>query len=220
MKENYMLLTMNNVVKKIADKIILDDVSVSFEAGNIISIIGESGVGKSTFLRILSGLESINSGNITLDGILLRADKKSNEVGLVFQHFNLFSHLNVLENIVLPQVLVKKIDYDQAVFNAYDLLEKYHLINFKNSRIEQLSGGQKQRLAIARTEAMQPKIFCLDEPFSALDKKLVYELIDILNQLKNKGFIIILTTHNIEVLPHLQGITYVLEKGKVLYKKN
>lgn len=215
-----MLLTMNNVVKKIGEKIILDSLSIVFDSQKIIAITGPSGVGKSTLLRIISGLILIDSGEIIFDNYNKNLQKNSifngGQVGLVFQQFNLFSHWTVLENLVFPQVIVQKMEIFIATNAAEEILKKYHLLELKNQPIQKLSGGQKQRLAIARAIIMNPKVLCLDEPFSALDNALIAELVFILKKLKNEGYLIILTTHNLEVLSDLEAKVYLLENGSLL----
>ncbi len=178
----------------------LSDVNTSVERGEVVAIIGPSGSGKSTLLRTINGLESITDGHIYIDGIDL-TDKKTDmnalraDVGMVFQHFNLFQHKTSLENITLPQTLVRKRTKSEAEQIAMDLLRQLGLDHLANNYPSQLSGGQQQRIAIARALAMQPKLMLFDEATSALDPEMVGEVLDLIKGLATDGMTMCLVTH-------------------------
>ncbi len=168
--------------------------------GEIVVICGPSGSGKSTLIRCINGLEDIDEGEIIVDDIDIHASKKNlqeirSEVGMVFQHFNLFPHLTILENITLAPTLVKNIDKNEAKKVAMSLLEKVKLSNKANSYPSDLSGGQKQRVAIARSLAMKPKIILFDEPTSALDPETIGDVLSVMKDLAKENFTIVCVTH-------------------------
>jgi len=185
------MLEIKNLSKKINGKTILDDISLHVPRGQIAFLLGPSGVGKSTLLRILNNLEHFDSGSIFLDGNQLDLNNvnRDHTVGMVFQHFNLFDNLTVKENITLPleKILGKKKQEVDKI--AKELLKYYGLQGLENNHTSRLSGGQKQRLAIARTVAMKPKVICFDEPTSALDPLLTGFVSQIINQLAREGYI-------------------------------
>ncbi len=217
-----MRLIINNIVKKIENKVILKNLSFSFDFSKIIAITGPSGVGKSTFLRLVSGLITPDSGECFLydENINRQTPLNHRDVGLVFQQFHLFSHWTVLENLVFPQVLVKKKNIAVATKEAQAILERYHLAELKNQLVHKLSGGQKQRLAIGRAIMMNPKILCLDEPFSALDEGLVEHIVTILKQLRDEGYLVILTTHNLDVLVSLEAEVYCFDQEGIQKRRD
>ena len=168
--------------------------------GEIVVICGPSGSGKSTLIRCINGLEDIDEGEIIVDDIDIHASKKNlqeirSEVGMVFQHFNLFPHLTILENITLAPTLVKNIDKNEAKKVAMSLLEKVKLSNKANAYPSDLSGGQKQRVAIARSLAMKPKIILFDEPTSALDPETIGDVLSVMKDLAKENFTIVCVTH-------------------------
>jgi len=180
---------------------ILDNFSLNAEEGEIVSIIGPSGVGKSTLLRCINGLEKTDSGEIIINNskIKNKISKQSNlDVGLVFQDYNLFPQYSVIENITLTLTKVLKIKKQEAIEKAKELLLQMDLLDKIDSYPYELSGGEKQRLAIARTLATNPKIICFDEPTSALDPKLVKQVFKIIKKLANKGKAILIVTHDIK----------------------
>ena len=190
------MLNIKNLVKKFYEKVIIDDVSLTVQPGEIVVLLGGSGVGKSTVLRILSNLEQANSGQIELDDQLLDFKK----VGMVFQDFNLFTNLTVLENLMYPLIHVAKVDKELAQKHALEILAKFNIDHKANVYPSSLSGGQKQRVAIARALCMQPRIVCLDEPTSALDPMLTADVAQIIQSLAAQGIIIIIATHDIGLL--------------------
>jgi len=180
---------------------ILDKFSLDVEEGEIASIIGPSGIGKSTLLRCINGLEKIDSGEIIINNskIKNKISKQINlDVGLVFQDYNLFPQYSVIENITLTLTKVLKIKKQEAIEKAKELLLQMDLLDKIDSYPYELSGGEKQRLAIARTLATNPKIICFDEPTSALDPKLVKQVFKIIKKLANKGKAILIVTHDIK----------------------
>ncbi len=177
----------------------LKNVSASIREGEVVVIVGPSGSGKSTFLRTLNQLEVINDGEIVVDGISLTTPGDVNalreEVGMVFQSFNLFAHLNVLDNICLAPMKVRKLSRADAEVRAKELLKRVGLSDKADSLPSQLSGGQQQRVAIARALAMQPKIMLFDEPTSALDPEMVGEVLDVMKSLAHHGMTMVVVTH-------------------------
>jgi len=178
----------------------LNGVSLTIEKGKVVVIIGPSGSGKSTLLRCINHLEVETSGEVWVDGEqLTNNQEKLNairaEIGMVFQHFNLFPHLTVLENITLAQRVVRKITKSEAVANAQKQLERVGILDKANVYPTQLSGGQQQRVAIARALAMNPKIMLFDEPTSALDPEMIKEVLDVMLDLAKSGMTMVVVTH-------------------------
>ena len=189
-----------NLMKKYGENVILKDISLSITPGEAVSIIGPSGSGKSTLLRCINGLEVISGGHIYIDDMdiadpNLNIDKLRERVGMVFQSFNLFPHLTVLENITLAPVTLKKITKQKALEKAEELLKKVGLSDKGSVYPSSLSGGQKQRVAIARAMAMEPEAILFDEPTSALDPEMVGEVLQVMKSLANEGMTMIVVTH-------------------------
>jgi ABC-type polar amino acid transport system ATPase subunit len=207
-----MQLTIKNIQKSIENLSILKDFSLSISSGEIAILLGKSGAGKSTILRILNNLEIADSGKIALNN----APIKKNEIGFVFQNFNLFSNLSVIENITLALVQVKNIKKEEAFAMGCDILKKYHLLDKKDSSVQSLSGGQKQRIAIIRTLVMQPKIICFDEPISSLDPYSTNEILSFIRELQREDYIILMTTHNVSILNQLDCIIHLLHNGSII----
>lgn len=214
------MLKIEHLTKSFNAKKILNDISLTVQKGEIALFLGSSGVGKSTLLRILNNLETANSGSISLDEVPLdlATINTTHTIGMVFQHFNLFDHLTVEQNITLPleRVLHKKHADAQAI--AHTLLKEYGLLDKKDTYALQLSGGQKQRLAIARALAMEPKIICLDEPTSALDPVLTSYVANNIQQLAKDGYIILVATHDTDLLKKLQCTIYLMSEGTIIEK--
>ena len=203
-------IEMKDIVKEYGSSVVLHGVSLSMEKGQVVSIIGPSGAGKSTFLRCLNHLEIIQKGSICVDGqYLARIDAEGNSVyapekemrkiclnmGMVFQSFNLFPHMTVLENIMAAPVYVKGMTREEILPVAQQLLEKVGLWNKRDFYPGNLSGGQKQRVAIARALAMNPEIMLFDEPTSALDPELTGEVLKTIKQLADEDMTMIIVTH-------------------------
>jgi polar amino acid transport system ATP-binding protein len=206
------MLSLKNIYKKFQNRSVVDDVSFDVEPGQVIVLLGKSGVGKSTILRILSGLENLDAGSITLDGQTIPAQS----VGMVFQDFNLFPHLTVEENITLPLQIIAQKSPEQAKTIAQKLLTTYELSAHAHLRPQKLSGGQKQRVAFARALAMDPKILCCDEPTSALDPMLTSKVAQEINRLAKNGLMVILATHDTELIKQISCTIFLMQHGKII----
>ncbi|MGI9280044.1 MAG: amino acid ABC transporter ATP-binding protein [Endozoicomonas sp.] len=198
----------------------LKNVSQTIKEGEVVVVVGPSGSGKSTFLRTLNQLETINAGEIVVDGISLTTpgdvNKLREEVGMVFQSFNLFPHLSVLDNICLAPMKVRGISRSDAEDRAVELLAKVGLSDKAKSFPPQLSGGQQQRVAIARALAMQPKIMLFDEPTSALDPEMVGEVLEVMKQLARSGMTMVVVTHEMGFAREVADRVLFMESGELL----
>jgi polar amino acid transport system ATP-binding protein len=194
------MIRVENLKKSFGDHEVLKDITVSIAEKEVVVVIGPSGSGKSTFLRCLNRLEEITGGHVYINGMDI-ADPKVNinkireDVGMVFQLFNLFPHKSVLENIMLAPMKVKKVTKEEAEEKALRLLDKVGLKDKANVYPESLSGGQKQRVAIARALAMEPKVMLFDEPTSALDPEMVGEVLEVMKELAQEGMTMVVVTH-------------------------
>ena len=189
-----------NLHKRFGDNEVLKGIDCDIETGEVVCVIGPSGSGKSTFLRCINCLEQPTSGTVRVDGNIMDADAPNidelrEDVGMVFQHFNLFPHLSVIENVTIAPVLRKKMGKDEANQVARQLLERVGLADKADAMPNSLSGGQKQRVAIARALAMRPGLMLFDEPTSALDPEMVGEVLDVMRQLANEGMTMVVVTH-------------------------
>lgn len=193
------IIQIRNVHKRFGGVHALKGVSLDVKRGEVVVIIGPSGSGKSTLLRCINRLEEFDEGSIVVDGIPLDTAANINavrtEVGMVFQQFNLFPHLSVLENIVLAQRVVRKRSREEAAQNALQLLRKVGIPDKADAFPLQLSGGQQQRVAIARALAMNPKIMLFDEPTSALDPEMIQEVLDVMVELAREGMTMVVVSH-------------------------
>ncbi len=199
----------------------LVDFSIKIYRQEVVVIIGPSGSGKSTFLRCLNGLEDIDSGSIVIDGIPLNHKKKNRleirkEVGMVFQSFNLFPHMTVLENINLAQMKVRKIKHADATANTMSLLQKVGIAEKAGSYPHHLSGGQQQRVAIARALAMKPKVMLFDEATSALDPEMIGEVLDVMKTLAKEGMTMIAVTHEMGFAREVGDRIVFMEDGRII----
>lgn len=194
------MLELKNISKKFKDKKILSNFNLKVEENKILAIVGPSGGGKTTLLRMLAGLESIDSGEIIFNGenLPLNELEKRNLLGFVFQDFQLFPHMTVLENLVISPIQTMGIKKDEAEAKAIKLLEQLGLENHYNSYPNSLSGGQKQRVALARAMMIEPKIIGYDEPTSALDPELRLEVEKLILQNKKLGITQIVVTHDLQ----------------------
>lgn len=195
------MLELKEVTKKFGDRMILDHVDLTVEDGKILCIVGQSGGGKTTLLRCISGLEQIDSGQILVNGVAFDPYINSTNdavIGVVFQEYNLFPHLTVLQNVMLAPTMVLKKDKKKAQAEAQELLQRLALGDKGDLYPWQLSGGQKQRVAIARALAMKPQILCYDEPTSALDPGLRDTVKEIILDLKKDKMTQIIVTHDID----------------------
>lgn len=199
----------------------VNNVSVNINKGEVVVIIGPSGSGKSTFLRCLNALEDIDSGSITIEGIHLNHSKPNinalrREVGMVFQHFNLFPHMTVLENLCIAQRIVRKRSSHEAIEKAKNLLNKVGIIQKINEYPSRLSGGQQQRVAIARALCMDPKVMLFDEPTSALDPEMVGEVLDVMKTLAQEGMTMACVTHEMKFAQEVADRILFFDHGKIL----
>jgi polar amino acid transport system ATP-binding protein len=199
----------------------LVDFSTRIERGEVVVIIGPSGSGKSTFLRCLNRLEEIDSGDILIDGVNI-TDKKVDinkmreDIGMVFQLFNLFPHKTVLENVTLAQIVVRKKDKQEAVENARRLLRKVGILEKEYVYPSQLSGGQQQRVAIARALAMHPKIMMFDEATSALDPEMIGEVLDVMRTLAREGMTMAVVTHEMGFAREVSDRVIFMDEGQLV----
>jgi polar amino acid transport system ATP-binding protein len=210
-----------NLKKSYDAKVVLDGVDLEVFPGQIVAVIGSSGSGKSTVLRCVNLLEDIQDGQIFLEGREIsepdvNQDQVREEIGLVFQSFNLFAHLSILENITLALIHVKKLPKDEARKKALSWLERIGLAEKADSYPDKLSGGQQQRTAIVRAVAMEPKVLLLDEVTSALDPELVGEVLSLIKDLKANGTTILMATHELSFAREVADWVIFLENGKIL----
>ena len=195
--------------------------STHIKKGEVVVIIGPSGSGKSTFLRCLNRLEDIDSGEIIIDGVNIydknvNINKIREEVGMVFQLFNLFPHKTVLENVTLAQIVVRKRSKKEAIDIARELLRKVGILEKENVYPSQLSGGQQQRVAIARALAMQPKIMLFDEATSALDPEMIGEVLDVMKTLAKEGMTMVVVTHEMGFAREVSDRVIFMDGGQIV----
>jgi polar amino acid transport system ATP-binding protein len=219
--ERRKMVEMKDVVKYFGPLKALDRVSLDIYDGEKMVIIGPSGSGKSTLLRSINRLEEINSGRIIVDGIDLYdpktdINKVREEVGMVFQSFNIFPHKTVTENITLAQTVVRKRSKEEALKRAMELLRKVGIPEKNNSYPSQLSGGQQQRVAIARSLAMDPKIMLFDEPTSALDPEMIGEVLDVMKKLALEGMTMVVVTHEMGFAREVADRVIFMDYGVIL----
>lgn len=216
-----MLIKVSNLKKHFGKLEVLKDINLQVNEGEVVCIIGPSGSGKSTFLRCLNALEEITYGEVSILGHNL-FDKNANinklreDIGMVFQGFNLFPHMTVLENIVMAPTLLKKSSKVEAEKKAIELLKRVGLENKKNNYPNSLSGGQKQRVAIARALAMNPKVMLFDEPTSALDPEMVGEVLNVMKDLAKEGITMIVVTHEMGFAREVSDRVIFMDKGYIL----
>lgn len=223
-----LVLEVQNLHKSFGDLEILKGISLSLYKGEVISLLGSSGSGKSTFLRCLNLLETPNSGNIMLNGETLELEQSPkgliaknqkqlqnyrSKVGMVFQNFNLWSHMTVIENVIEAPIHVLGIPKKEAIKIAEKLLDKVGLLNKKDAFPNSLSGGQQQRVAIARTLAMNPDVILFDEPTSALDPELVQEVLKVIQELAKEGMTMIIVTHEMDFARNVSDNILFFHKG-------
>ena len=214
-------ILVEHLVKKYGDNTVLNDINVSINEGDVVCVIGPSGSGKSTFLRCLNQLEEAYSGDIIIDGANL-TDKNTDinqvrqHIGMVFQHFNLFPHLSILENIVLAPTDLGRLSKDEAEKKALELLERVGLADKKDAYPDSLSGGQKQRVAIARALAMNPDIMLFDEPTSALDPEMVGDVLGVMKDLAKQGMTMVIVTHEMGFAKEVANRVMFIDGGNFL----
>lgn len=215
------MINVENLSKNFGNLKVLKNISTTINKGEIISIIGPSGSGKSTFLRCINKLEEPTEGHIYIDGMDLMdkntdINKIRERVGMVFQHFNLFPNMTVLENLTLSPVMVKKESKEEAKKYASYLLEKVGLSDKANSYPTQLSGGQKQRIAIARALAMKPEVILFDEPTSALDPEMIKEVLDVIRDLAKEGMTMLIVTHEMGFAKNVGNRILFMDNGEII----
>ncbi|XKR49507.1 amino acid ABC transporter ATP-binding protein [Enterococcus faecalis] len=214
-------ILVEHLVKKYGDNTVLNDINVSINEGDVVCVIDPSGSGKSTFLRCLNQLEEASSGDIIIDGANL-TDKNTDinqvrqHIGMVFQHFNLFPHLSILENIVLAPTDLGRLSKDEAEKKALELLERVGLADKKDAYPDSLSGGQKQRVAIARALAMNPDIMLFDEPTSALDPEMVGDVLGVMKDLAKQGMTMVIVTHEMGFAKEVANRVMFIDGGNFL----
>lgn len=215
------MIRVEHLYKSYGQLEVLKDISTTIKKGEVIAVIGPSGSGKSTFLRCLNLLEEPTKGAIYIEGKNLMDDKTDiniirRDVGMVFQHFNLFPHKTVLENLTLAPMKVKNAKKDEIEAKAIMLLEKVGLKEKASAYPNQLSGGQKQRIAIARALAMDPKVILFDEPTSALDPEMIKEVLDVMKDLADEGMTMIIVTHEMGFAKNVADRVFFMDRGTIL----
>ena len=214
------IIRVENLCKGFGELKVLKNINQHVNFGEVVSIIGPSGSGKSTFLRCLNLLEQPDSGKIWFEGVditdkRIDIDKHRQKMGMVFQHFNVFPNLKVLENITLAPVLEKKIPKAQAVAQAEELLKKVGLFDKRDEYPRKLSGGQKQRLAIVRALAMEPDVILFDEPTSALDPEMVKDVLDVIKGLAESGMTIVIVTQEMGFAREVSDRVLFMDDGDI-----
>ncbi|MFJ6114646.1 amino acid ABC transporter ATP-binding protein [Agrococcus sediminis] len=215
------LVELDHVNKHYGDLHVLNDIDVAIPKGQVVVVIGPSGSGKSTFCRAINRLETIDDGEIRIDGVPLPAEGKElaqlrADVGMVFQSFNLFAHKSILENVTLGPMKVRGKKRKEAEEHAMALLERVGIANQAHKMPAQLSGGQQQRVAIARSLAMEPKLMLFDEPTSALDPEMINEVLDVMVELAHGGMTMITVTHEMGFARKAADRVLFMADGKVL----
>jgi ABC-type polar amino acid transport system ATPase subunit len=224
------MITVKDLHKSYNKQPLFKGLSLDVKKGEVVAIIGPSGSGKSTFLRCINGLENFQKGEVIVDGIRLQAINSSNpskedmevirkirlKVGMVFQQFNLFPHMTVLENIIEAPVHVLGLDRNIAIENALTLLRRINLENKTDSLPEDLSGGEQQRVAIARSLAMKPEVMLFDEPTSSLDPEMVGEVLHVIKDLVGGGMTTLIVTHLMQFAHEVADRVVVLDKGDII----
>ena len=220
MADNDVLLQVNHLSKSFGKLSVLSDISTSFKKNEVVSIIGPSGGGKSTFLRCLNLLETPTAGEILFDGVNLCSPKvnlnvQRQRIGMVFQSFNLFNNMNIMRNLTEAPVSIKKMPKEEAEEKAVALLKRVGLEDKVSAYPSQLSGGQKQRIAIVRSLMMEPELMLFDEPTSALDPEMIGEVLDVMKDLAQSGMTMIVVTHEMRFARNVSGRTIFLAGGRI-----
>lgn len=215
------MIKIENLKKYFGNKMVLDDISIDIEDGQVVTIIGPSGSGKSTLLRCMNLLEQPTSGEVYVDGqAIVGEDVNINlvrsQMGMVFQHFNLFDNLNVIDNCVLAQTKVMKKSKQEAIKTAEKYLTDVGMKEFKDVKVSSLSGGQKQRVAIARALCMNPKYMLFDEPTSALDPEVVGDVLEVIKNLAQSGMTMVIVTHEMGFAKDVSDRVIFMDKGLVV----
>ena len=215
------MIDVKNLHKKFKNLEVLSGIDEHISPGEVVVVIGPSGSGKSTFLRCLNLLEEVTEGEIRVDGELITdpktdVNKVRQKMGMVFQHFNLFNHLTIMDNITLAPTLLKKMTKEEAVKKGQELLARVGLEEKAQSYPAQLSGGQKQRVAIARALAMNPEIMLFDEPTSALDPEMVGEVLEVMKDLAKSGMTMVIVTHEMGFAREVASRVLFMDQGVIM----
>lgn len=215
------MIKVEHITKKFNDLVAVNDVSLEIKKGEIVSLIGPSGSGKSTVLRCIIGLEKPEEGKIFIDGQEFNEDSENysqllKKMGFVFQHFNLFPHKTVLENLTLAQIKVLNRSEDEAIAVAQKYLDRVGLLDKQDEYPNKLSGGQKQRVAIARSLCMNPEVMLFDEPTSALDPEMVIEVLEVMQELAKEGMTMVVVTHEMCFARNVGDRVIFLEEGRII----
>ncbi len=220
------MIKIEHISKQFPNIKALDDVSVHIHPNEIICLLGPSGSGKSTLCRCINGLEIIDEGTITVNGEVIDGNNEKQmcavrtKMGFVFQHFNLFPHLTVLENMLLGPVEVQKRNKEEVKQEALALLERVGLKEKANEYVNKLSGGQKQRVAIVRALCMKPEIMLFDEPTSALDPEMVKEVLDVMRELAKENMTMVVVTHEMNFAKEVATRIIFMDEGKIVEENN
>jgi general L-amino acid transport system ATP-binding protein len=215
------MIKINNLNKWYGDFHVLKDINLEIKTGEKVVVCGPSGSGKSTLIRCINNLEQYQEGEVFVDSVEVQdmqtnIEKLRMDVGMVFQHFNLFPHLNILENLTIGPIKSKGLSEDEAKKRALNFLEKVKILSEANKYPDQLSGGQKQRVAIARTLCMAPKIILFDEPTSALDPEMVKEVLDVMMDLAKEGMAMICVTHEMGFAKNVADRIIFMDEGRIV----
>ena len=210
------ILKMRNVSKYYKNELIFKNVNFELKKGDVISIVGKSGCGKSTMLKCINKLEEINSGEIMFNGVNINEIPLTvlrQKIGIVFQEYNLFDHLTVIENLTLALIKIKKYSLNRSLKLARDVLKKIDLLDKQDKYPDELSGGQKQRVAIARTLLMKPEIILLDEPTSALDKEMKESVLNLIKEMIKEDMTLIIVSHEENFVENVSDKIFKLDKN-------
>ena len=222
MKKDF-ILEFENVSKYFGDELVFNNVNLKIKTGEVISIIGKSGSGKSTLLKCINRLENINDGKIKFKGMdisEISLVELRQKIGIVFQDYNLFEHLTVLDNLIIGLIKIKGYSKKDSVHKALNILKKVDLNDKKDKYPDELSGGQKQRVAIARTLLMEPDIILLDEPTSALDKEMKDNVLELINELVDEDMTLIVVSHEDEFIDKVSDRIFSFNKHTLFEKKH
>ena len=219
------LLEVKNLKKSFGDHLVLNDINTSINKSDVLCLVGPSGGGKSTFLRTLNLLETPTSGHIIFDGIDITTkdvniDEIRKKIGMVFQHFNLFPHLTITQNMTLAPIKILKMSETDAINKAHKLLDRVGLIDKKDTYPNMLSGGQKQRVAIVRSLMMNPEVMLFDEPTSALDPEMVGEVLDVMKELAREKMTMVVVTHEMGFAREVANRIAFLDGGQFVYENS
>ncbi len=220
MKKEF-ILEFENVTKYYGNDLVFSNVNLKIKKGDVIALTGKSGCGKSTLLKCINRLENINDGKIKFKGIdisEISMVELRQKIGMVFQDYNLFEHLTVLDNLIIGLIKIKKCSREESICKALDMLKNVDLIDKKDKYPNELSGGQKQRVAIARTLLMKPDIILLDEPTSALDKEMKDSVLNLIKEIVDENMTLIIVSHEDEFIKKVSDSIYNLSNNKLKFQ--